>query len=91
MRTQSRTIDRELFLILIVLLVLAFATRFVDANSNGVEAALAATATALESTTPTALDAAANPYWAPAHAFSRRPMPVYSDAAVVTMTYAPQE
>ncbi len=91
MMTRSHTIDRELFLILIVLLVLAFATRFVDASSNSVEAARASTATALESTTPTALDAAENPYWAPAHAFSRRPAPVYSNAAVVTMTYIPQE
>lgn len=91
MTTRSHTIDRELFLILIALLVLAFATRLVDARSNGAETALASTVVAIESTPVTSLDAAANPYWAPAHAFTRRPAPIYSDATVAVAEHAPQE
>ncbi len=90
MTTRNHTIDRELFLILIALLLLALATQFVDARGNDAEAAFLTPATAGASTSVT-LDAAANPYWAPAHAFSRRPAPVFSDAAVATVTHTPQE
>jgi len=91
MRDQSHTIDRELFLILIVLLVLAFATRFVDASGDSAEAVFATPAAASAEAATVTLDAAANPYWAPAHAFSRRLAPVYSDATVSAAEHTPQE
>ena len=90
MTTRGYTIDRELFLILITLFLLAFAMRFADASGNDAEAALVSTATAVESAAVT-LDAAANPYWAPAHAFPRRLAPVYSDATTTTGAYALEE
>lgn len=101
MTTRSHTVDRELFLILVALLLLAFATRFVDASDNSVgttlvaagaasSAAVTAPATAVGSAS-IALDAANNPYWAPAHAFARRLAPVYSDAVAATEAHAPRE
>jgi len=88
MTTRSHTIDRELFLILIALLLLAFAARFVGASGNDAKAAFATPATAVASTT--IIQRVANPYWAPAHAFSRRLAPVYSDATVAE-TPTPRE
>ena len=90
MTTQSHTIDRELFLILIVLLVLAFATQLVDASGDSAETAFATPVIGIETASVT-LDAANNPYWAPAHAFARRPAPVYSDATVSAAEHASQE
>lgn len=97
MTTRSHTVDRELFLILVALLLLAIATRFVDAGGNSVRTTLAASgaavtaqATAIGSAS-IALDAANNPYWAPAHAFSRRPAPIYSDAVAAPEAHAPRE
>lgn len=80
MTSRSHTTDRELLLILITLLLLAFATHY--SNAGDAEVALAKPATTAHTTAQTVavtLDAAANPYWAPAHAFSRRLAPVYSD------------
>lgn len=84
MTTRSRTTDRELILILITLFMLAFATRFVDAGSEEVRAAFATPIASIRSASLDRLDAATNPYWAPAHSFSRRLDPVYSDATTTT-------
>ena len=91
MTTQSHTIDREFFLILIVLLVLAFATQLVDASGDSAEAVFTTPVTASAEEATISLDAATNPYWAPAHAFSRRLAPVYSDATMSAAESTPQE
>lgn len=97
MTTRSHTVDRELFLILVALLLLAFATRFVDASDNSVgttlvaAGAVVAVPTTAVGSASIALDAANNPYWAPAHAFARRLAPVYSDAVAATEAHAPRE
>ncbi|HHW87256.1 MAG TPA: hypothetical protein GX400_13735 [Chloroflexi bacterium] len=90
MMTRSHTTDRELFLILISLFLLALATHFSPTGDADVEIELA-THVAASQPAPAALDAAANPYWAPAHAFPRRPAPVYSDATPQAMRNATQE
>lgn len=90
MTSRSHTTDRELFLILITLLLLAFATQFSKASDASVEAGLG-TPTAGIHPTPGAWEAAANPYWAPAHAFQRRSSPVYSDAIAELASNASQE
>lgn len=81
MMSRRYTIDRELLLILIALITLALVAH-TTAQPVEVEDAFAAqqrlTAEAQIGAAP-----AANPYWAPAHAFPRRPAPVYSDAEPV--------
>lgn len=76
---RRTTIDRELLLILLAFLLLALAARStrLEINLDDAEATRAAQATEIASTFA---DAAANPYWAPAHAFTRHPAPLYSDA-----------
>lgn len=90
MTSRSHTTDRELLLILITLLLLAFATQFSNASDAGAEVSLAAPAIITQSAAVT-LDATANPYWAPVHAFPRRLAPVYSDATGEATPHATQE
>lgn len=90
MMARSQTTDRELFLILITVFMLAFAARVVEARSSNTVAA-SPIATAEHQSTSAILDAAANPYWAPAHAFARRLAPIYSDATPTAMSHIAQK
>ncbi|MFO7633825.1 MAG: hypothetical protein R6W76_14875 [Caldilinea sp.] len=80
MTSRRRTIDFELLILLVVLILLATAAQSTGRSLNPAEADLTNDA-ANAVTASQMLDASANPYWAPAHAFARRPLPVYSDEA----------
>jgi hypothetical protein len=88
MMSRSQTTDRELLLILITLLLLAYATQFGNASHAGEVVVATSPTTALDRA---ATAESANPYWAPAHAFSRRLEPVYSDATREATPRATQE
>ena len=80
MTSRRRTIDFELLILLVVLVLLATAAQSTGRSLNLAEAVLTTNA-ANVAATGQMLDASANPDWAPAHAFARRPLPVYSDEA----------
>ncbi len=75
---RRTTIDRELLLILLAFLLLALAAQStrLEINLDNAKTTRQARATEIADTFA---DAAANPYWAPAHAFARHPAPLYSD------------
>lgn len=80
MMSRRSTIDRELLLILIALLSLALLAH-TTAQPTEVEDAFAVQQRLTIEAETGAVPAAANPYWAPAHAFPRRLAPLYSDDA----------
>jgi len=85
MARRERTIDRELLIFLIVFVVLATASR-VTGHGERFEV-FTETPPPIAQSMPHSylLDAPANPYWAPAHAFTRRPTPLYSSDTAPTV------
>lgn len=81
MASRRRAIDVELLILLIVLIVLTMAeqTSRRYLNLEMVEVSRTPSA-AVAVTEEHRFGAAADPYWAPAHAFPRRPIPVYSSS-----------
>jgi hypothetical protein len=80
MTSRRRTIDFELLILLVVLILLATAAQSTGHSLYLTEADLPKNA-ANAATASQMLDASANPHWAPAHAFARRQLLVYSDEA----------
>ncbi len=82
MTKQKHRIDRELLILLAILIALALA-----AHATGRSAGFEVMTETLPAITATAPDAhlhegSTNPYWAPPRAFTRRPIPLYSNEAM---------
>lgn len=84
MAERTRAVDRELLILLIAFISLALIARATGRS----EGFVVETATSLQLSRSAATlyldDASTNPYWAPAHAFTRRLAPVYSSGATLT-------
>jgi hypothetical protein len=76
MTRRRQRIDRELLILLAIFIALALAAQATRHDAGFV--VVTETLPAIVETAPTIhlYDAAANPYWAPAHAFTRRPTPL---------------
>lgn len=77
MMSRRRATDRELVLLLLGLILLLLTAHSVNDGLNLDENAFAQDD--IIQATPTTYHASTNPFWAPPHAFPRRPAPVYSD------------
>lgn len=84
MTRRRQRIDRELLILLAIFIALALAARVTGHGAGFV--VVTETPSAIVKTAPAIhlYDAAANPYWAPAHAFTRRPIPLYDGGALST-------
>lgn len=82
MTKQRHRIDRELLILLAIFVALALAAQGTG-RSAGFEV-MTETTPVMAATAPDfhLHEGSANPYWAPPHAFARRPIPLYSSEAM---------
>lgn len=82
MTRRRQKIDRELLILLTIFIALALAARVTGQGTGFVVVKETPTAIAETASTIYLNNATANPYWAPAHAFTRRPVPLYDRGAL---------